>query len=287
MEVLGKGLGGIVIGDSPDSVRKFYISEDSGRAEQSHLTFLGEVQEQGFNIQCMIPGLLEVIGEGEWEVNGEIYTYCNRMERVPGTSARQAVSSSTEQATERLGSALGTTAFAMHSLAKAYTQQWKRTHGDEDTLLTHILEDKAGLVISEETDGEVVRRVTDAASYLEDRCRPLASDNTLSHLDFSLANAQVEVGGQLNGLVDWGDFGLTNPSLSLYQLAYRAAWPHVQSQYEKLGGTLRKDIIYAAAAIHLAFAPIICSQRNFPLDADETHERFEALYGEFESHRRG
>ncbi|GEM_PF-3198361 len=287
MEILGKGLGGIVIGDSPGSVQKFYIAERSGCAEQAHLAFLGKQQEQGLNIRCMIPKLLEVVGKGEWEVEGQTYTYCNRMERVPGTSARRIMSSFNEPAHERLGRALGGTAFAMHSLCRAYTRQWKDARGGQDVLLSHIMEDKVGLVLAEEADKDVVRRVTDAANYLKNNCRISASNKTLSHLDFSLANTQADDEGQFYGLVDWGDFGLTDPSLSLYQFAYRSVWPYLENQYEKLGGTLRKDIIYAAAAIHLAFGPIICAQHNFPLDADETPERFETMYAKFQKYRQG
>jgi hypothetical protein len=101
MEILGRGLGGVVVADAPEAVRKFYLAERDGRSEQEHLSYLNELQQQGFDIQCVIPKLLEVIGKGEWEVEGKTYTYCNRMERVSGVSARQTLSAFTEVAAER------------------------------------------------------------------------------------------------------------------------------------------------------------------------------------------
>jgi hypothetical protein len=287
MEILGQGLGGVVVADTPETVRKFYLAEKDGRSERDHLSYLNGLQQQGFDIQCVIPKLLKVIGEGKWEVEGKTYTYCNRMERVPGVSARQTLAAFTEDATQCLGKNLGITAFAMHRLPATYVEQWKRKFGAEDVLLTHVLEDKAKPVLSEGSDSSVIRRVTDAAHYLKRECSPLAQESTLSHLDFSLANAQVDPDGRLYGIVDWGSFGLTNPSLSLYSLAYRAVWPHVRDQYTQLGGAVREDIAYAAAAIHLAWAPIVSRQRNFPLDADETPENFEAMWAQYENHRQG
>jgi hypothetical protein len=285
MQILGHGLGGVVVADTPETVKKFYLAEKDGRSEQEHLSYLNGLQQQGFDIQCVIPQLIEAIGKGKWEIEGKTYVYCSRMERVPGTSARQILAAFTEEATELLGKALGTTAFTMHTLLREHVEQWKPKSGTEDILLTHILEDKARRVLSEGSDNDLVRRVADAADYLERECKALASDNTLSHHDFSLANAQVSPDGRLYGVVDWGMFGLTNPSLSLYSLAYRAVWPHVRNQYRQLDGNIREDIAYAAAAIHLAWAPIISKQRNFPLDIDETPENFEAMWAKFESCR--
>lgn len=285
MEVLGQGLAGLVVADTPETVKKFYIGADKGRAEQDYLTYLGSIKKQGFSIDCPIPALAEAVGEGNWEINGKNYDYCNRIERLAGTSGRRILPNFTEQATERLGTAVGSTAYAMHTNSMPYIEEWTHKSGNTDGLLEHILNDKAGSVISEGSNSEVIRLVKDAANYLQEQCSSLASTNILCHLDFSLANIQTDASGKLYGLVDWVYFGLTNPSLSLYQLAYREIWPYAQQQYEQLGGSLREDIIYAAAAIHLAWAPVISKQLNFPLDADETHEKFKVLWENFEACR--
>lgn len=232
MEILGRGLAGIVIADTPGTVRKFYTTKDKGHSEQANLTFLGDLQENGLNIGCVIPRLVEVIGDGKWEMEGNTYTYCNRMERLSGTSARRVFTDFTEQAIKHLGEALGSTAFAIHNSLKPYVEQWCRAAGKQDTLLAHVLEDKAKTVQSEESDKNIVDRTSEAAQYLETQCQALEPENTLSHLDFSLANAQVDNSGRLIGVVDWVSFGLSNPSLSLYQLAYRELWPYVERQYE-------------------------------------------------------
>jgi hypothetical protein len=284
MEILGQGHGGIVVADSASAVKKFYLAQVNGVNEQQQLTFLGSLQDQGFGIGCTIPRLLEVVGEGSWEIDGKAYTYCNRIERVPGTSARLAVPGFTAEQVEALGQDLGTIAFSLHALSKVYTEQWRRTFGEEDKLLAHILEDKAAQVMREGSDRSVNERVKHAAGYLQTRCQSVVSENTLSHLDYTLSNAQVSHTGHVNGFVDWGDLGLTNPALSLCQLAARPVWPHVKRQYEHMGGSIREDITYAAAAIHLAWAPVICDQLGVPVEPEETPEHFETMYAQFEAH---
>jgi len=282
MEILGRGHKGIVIVDTATSIKKFYESELEAEEEQISLEFLGNLQDQGFNIGCTIPRLLEVIGEGAWEVEGKTYIRCNRMERIPGISARQAIAHFNQPQLETLGKNLGTIAFALHSLSKAYIELWKRIDTSQDKLLEHVLDDKAAQVLREEPDKGVTARVKDAAQYLEDQRESLAPDNVLSHLDLSLSNILVSDTSHVNGLVDWGSFGLTNPSLSLYQLAARPVWPYVKQQYEQEGGSVREDIVYGAASIHLAWAPIICNQLGLPIEPHETRDHFEAMYTRFE-----
>jgi hypothetical protein len=283
IEVLGQGHRGVVVADAASAVKKFYVSEAEGVEEQEQLTFLGSLQNQGFDIGCTIPRLLEIVGKGMWEVDDQAYVYCNRMELIPGTSARWAAPGFTEQQGEALGKDLGTIAFTLHALSKAYVEQWKRAFGEDDRLLAHLLEDKAAYVIREEADQSVNAQVKNAVEYLENQRDSLASENTLSHLDLTLSNTQVGDTGHVNGLVDWGSFGLTNPSLSLYQLADRPVWPHVKRQYEHMGGSIREDITYAAAAINLAWAPIFCSQFGLPLEKEYTREHFGAMYAQFEA----
>jgi hypothetical protein len=90
----------------------------------------------------------------------------------------------------------------MHNSSKLHAGQWTQKYGHTDTLLLHILNDKAGLVRSKAFDREVVRRVSDAATYLKSQCSLLAGGNTLSHLDFSLANIQTDNSGEFYGLLD-------------------------------------------------------------------------------------
>ncbi|HEY5442570.1 MAG TPA: phosphotransferase, partial [Candidatus Saccharimonadales bacterium] len=283
MKILGKGHGGVVVADSAGAVKKFYLSRAYGQSEEQHLTFLGGLQDQGFSIGCTIPRFLEAVGKGTWEIDGKTYVYCNRMERIPGVSAQLAIPDFNERQIKSLGKDLGNIIFALHAQSKTYTAQWKNTFGQEDKLLAHILKDKAGQVMREGPDKSVNARVKKAASYLQSQCESIASENTLSHLDYSLSNTQASHTGHVNGLVDWGDFGLTHPALSLYQLASRPVWPHVKRQYEQLGGLIREDITYAAAAINLAWVPIICAQLGLPLEPEETQESFEAMYARFEA----
>jgi hypothetical protein len=77
-----------------------------------------------------------------------------------------------------------------------------------------------------------------------------------------------------------------HPTLSLYQLAtHPSLWRHIKKQYEKLGGKIMEDILYAAATIHLAWAPLICQELGLELDDDETREGLEKMYACFSTHK--
>ncbi len=285
MKILGQGHKGIVVTDTVGAARKFYLSEAEALKEQAQLEFVASMQEQGFDIGCTVPKLLEVVGKGKWEIDGKTYVYCNRLERIPGINAMQAMPDFADHETAILGKDLGAVIFTMHAASKPHVERWKRAFWSHDDLLRHLLEEKAAQVIREEPNRSVVERVKEAARYLEDRRESLAAENTLSHCDLNLPNVLVNTSGHVNGLVDWGGFGLTNPSLCLYQLAARpAVWPHVKRQYEHMGGAIQEDIVYAGAVIHLAWAPIICAELGLPLDDDSTREHFEAMYKKFKRH---
>lgn len=283
MKILGQGHKGIVIADGKKAVKKFYLSVTEWEREKTHLAFLEELQDQGFSIGCTIPKLLKSVGQGTWEIDGKLYRFCNQIEYIPGANANQSITDFTHKKLEVLGKDLGKIAFAMHFSSKAYTDPWKRTFGKKGSLLDHILKDKAAQVTREASEQGTKKAVSLAASYLADKRELLATEATLSHLDFTLSNTQVDVDGHVMGLVDWGSFGLTNPSLSLYQLAPTPIWPYAKQEYENRGGVIRKDILFAAATIHLAWAPIICQKLGFPLDIDETQRNFKIMYENFRS----
>jgi len=284
MNILGKGFGGVVVADTPTSVRKFYGTEQWWANEKTHLRFLAEMQGQGFSIGCTIPKLIESADTRVWEVDGKSYGYCNTMEFIPGVVAGSGFK---DKNLETLGTHLGTVLANMHVRSALYIPEWKTEFGDEDTLLTHIFNDKAAQVLRKGTGANAKSQVKEAVDYLEERKGLLASERTLSHLDLNLNNILVTKGNAIEGLVDWGDFGLTHPSLSLYQLATKPAlWSHIRKQYEESGGMIRRDIVYAAATIHLAWVPVIWEERHFELDEDEARERLQEIYQSFVACRR-
>ena len=282
--ILGQGFGGVVVADTPTSVKKFYVSEQWWEHEKKHLGFLAEIQRQGFGIGCTIPKLIESADKRTWEVDGKTYRYCNTMELIPGVTAWSEFKGKN---LETLGTNLGTVLANMHVRSASYIPQWKAEFGDEDTLLTHIFKDKAAQVLQKGTDATAKSQVKDVLEYLEKRKDLLVSERTLSHLDLNLNNILVTKDNAVEGLVDWGDFGLTHPSLSLYQLATKPAlWQHIKQHYEKSGGTIRSDIVYAAATIHLAWVPVIWKEHHFELDEDETHERLQEVYRSFATNKK-
>jgi hypothetical protein len=56
---------------------------------------------------------------------------------------------------------------------------------------------------------------------------------------------------------------------------------YLKKRYDQLGGYIEGGITYAAATIHLTWAPIICHELNLPLDREETQGRLEEVYSMF------
>jgi hypothetical protein len=279
MGILGWGHKGVVVADTPNSVKKFYKTKEEWEKENTRLKFLSEIQKQGFDIGCIIPKLLNSASGDEWEIDGKTYNYCNTMERIHGVQAKVNL---TDENLKTVGTNLGTVLYVLHTKSKAYMPQWIDKFGEKDELLTEILEDKVPKVLKEGLDKTAKEYVKKAASYLEQQRTLLKSERTLSHLDLNLPNVLINKGGIVEGLVDWGDFGLTHPSLSLYQQATNPKlWAYIQAQYEKLGGKIREDIVYAASVTHLAWAPIICKEMGQALDEYETRERLKEVYSYF------
>ena len=272
-----------MVADTPTSVKKYYLSKEWWENEKIHLKFLAEIQKRGFSIGCTIPKLIDSSGKGEWKVDGKVYNYCNTMEFVPGA---RAWSKYKDRNLETLGVDLGVILSRMHNQSTSYIPQWRARFSDEDKLLTHIFKDKAAKVMQKGDDSTAKSQVKDAVKYLEERKDLLVSERTLSHLDLNLNNILVTADNTVEGLVDWGDFGLTHPSLSLYQLATKSElWQHIKKSYEKAGGMIRYDIVYAAATINLAWVPVFWQEHHFELGEDENAERLQEIYRLFVSFR--
>lgn len=285
MKILGQGHHGVVIIGEPGTVEKFYSTEAEWEKEKNSLAFLAGIQNSGLGATYIIPRLIRSL-EGTWDINGKSYSFCNIMQRIPGLPANGGIS---KQNLESFGEALGELLFGLHSQARSFIDQYKKSVKSEDTLLRHIVDDNAGKVkkvVTEENDKQVKQWVDDAARYLERRLPQLIEEQTLSHLDLNLSNILINKEGSINGLVDWGGFGLTHSSLSLYQLATNPnLWVHIKKQYEASGGIIREDIVYAASTIHLAWAPLICKELGQALGEYETRTRLNEVYANFMSCR--
>jgi hypothetical protein len=279
MKILGKGLYGVVMQDGRDTVKKFYRGREGWEKEVGALQFLADLQRQGFDIGCKIPRLLESAEGGPWRVDDRPYNFYTIMDFVAGVRANQDFPG---KDCKILGEHLGTILFNMHSRSRAYIDQWISQKGERDKLFYHILTEKAEMVLAEEKDEIIRGYAAMAARYLRDRQALLAADRTISHTDLNLNNIMANRENKVEGLVDWGDLGFTNPCLTLYQLATAPyLWTHVRRQYKKLGGTIMDDVVYAAAIIHLTWAPIRLRQLGLPVGPDDSPERLEEIYGLF------
>jgi hypothetical protein len=184
-----------------------------------------------------------------------------------------------------LGTHLGALLFAMHNTSQLYIEQYLTQAGDKDNLLRHILDDNAAhvmRVLSKEPNIGTLAKAQEALAYLQGKRTLLNRQRTLTHTDLNLSNILIDKAGRVQGLVDWGSFGFSNPSLAMYQLATRPRlWVHIKRKYEALGGLILDDILYAAATIHLAWAPIICKELGLPLAKDDDQEMLERMYANF------
>ncbi len=281
MKIIGRGHEGIVVAGAEKTAKKLYLNKGDWALEKTNLDFLNDIQAQGFKIECKIPKLLNS-SQGEWTVNGTTYNYCNTMERLYGTSANSTFNDNPE----KLGTKLGQIYALMHTRSKPYINQWVDKYGDEDKLLAQIYNKKAKQVIDESKDAEVKRRVNEAVSYLKSNEPLLASNRTLSHIDLTPNNTVINKDFDIQGIVDWGSFCLTNPSLTLYQMPARAnLWKYIKKEYERLGCTILYDTLHAAETIHLAWAPIICEELGVPLEKEAGKEGFDRAYENFQKYK--
>jgi Ser/Thr protein kinase RdoA (MazF antagonist) len=279
MQILGKGHYSIVIAENDLVVKKFYSSAEELSEERDHLCFLHDLEKQGICFDFKIPLFL---GEekGDFKIDKVNYQYVSRMERLRGASLGFLLDGGQDlTATENN---LGHAVFQLHHQLRPFVGQWQKEFGNSDSLLNHILNDKAEKVIIEERDQDILKAVKEAAEYLLNNKSLIEKEHTISHTDLNPNNILVGMGGKIEGLVDCGSFGLTHPSISLYQLAtIPQFWPKVRNSYEKSGGILRQDLLYAASTIHLAWAPLKLKELGIPLSAGEDRKGFDTVYALF------
>jgi len=99
---------------------------------------------------------------------------------------------------------------ALVSRSKTLVEEYADLFTAEDKLVAHILDEKARKVLNEESDDGMRILVEEAASYLRSRYPLVASERRLSHTDLNPTNILCNEGGEVEGLVDWGSFGLTH-----------------------------------------------------------------------------
>ncbi len=283
MKIIGQGFRGVVVADGPDTVKKFYTSERLWRQERVKLEFVSVLQKKGLDIGCRIPNIVDSAQGEPQRIEDTTYRFWNRMELVPGVPISKNYPT---KSLEALGRSLGTVLHRLHYETRRYTSRWVSRFGTKDELWEHLFVEKAGRTLKEESDSKILRYVTVAAEYLKDRETSVRSQRTLSHGDLNTNNILADKRNAIEGLVDWDGFGLTHPTISLYQLAtIPNLWRHVRKQYTELGGAILDDILYAAAVIHLAWAPLACREHGVSLDESETRENLEDVYAHFMSHR--
>lgn len=267
MEVLGTGFIGVVVAAGSGFVDKFYSRLDDWEREKAHLGFIEGISQQGFDIGCRIPKVTDS-ENGLWNIGGKTYQYRNRMERLPGVTMETGCSPDNAAA---VGKNLGAVLFKLHTESRKFMPQWSRDFDSSDGLFNHIINDKAKKVLAEELDGDIRRQVTKAVACLQSQESSLKTDFTLSHYDLNLNNILIDPHtSTINGLVDWAGFGLTHPSLSLYQLtAKRDIWESVRDRYLELGVPIAEDILYAAAVIHWVWAPLGLREVGWEFDENE------------------
>lgn len=279
MEILSQRPRSVVIAQSDKYVEKLYTLETQWRQEASNLSFLREIQGKGFSMGCNIPELVSS-SEEDRTIGDKTYKYCNVMQRLYGTPSGEILD---DEDIKVWSNNLAEVIFTLHYQSKQYVDIWVAKFGKEDNLLEHILQDKAARTLDSNINGSLKPMISQAAKYLEVNVSSHAECNTLSHQDINRSNILIDKNNKVDGLVDWVDFGLTNPTLSLYQLVVRpTVWKSFESRYTELGGVIDYGVLYAAAVLHLAWAlevwyPSIAHGLNMKKDSDETYEMLEEM----------
>lgn len=281
MKILGKGLAGVVLKETPVLARKLYLSAKDQDKEQSVLNYVASLCVRGFEIGCQIPKLHGLENNQLWQIEGKQYRYSSILDLIPG---KMVSASLTNKNKEAIGKSLGQVLYTMHTNGQNYRSNFIKKHGSQDEMLRHILQDKAARVIAQNNSNKEIAKET--ARYLQSHQKNLDRERTLSHLDLHLHNVMTADNNQITGLVDWSGFGLTHPSVVMYQLATtQNIWPYIQKEYQKLGGCLRLDILYAAATIHVTWAPI----KHFEVGLEpikQADQKIANLYAKFKKYQK-
>lgn len=259
MKIIAKGFQGIALKKSATIVRKYHASERQWRDEIDNLIYLGNIPN--LDIGCTIPRLYDSGSEVK-VIDGKSYSYWTEMELIPGKTAHELVIRTNTGDPMLIGRSIGTVLFKMHNAPKSVADDYDRLMTkNSDRLLRHILNDKIAKIIHVDKDPVRLAMVQEAADYLSLHAQTISQQSVLSHQDLNMQNIIINDDQTVEGLVDWPSFGKTHPSLALYQLAKEDAWPYIEMRYEELGGSIRKDIMYAAATIHLAWSSACVSGR--------------------------
>lgn len=280
MKIIGKGFHGIVLKETGSTVKKFYTSRSQRDEEKLYLEF---VNEMNFNTDCKIPVMHQSNIDDHTEINGVEYYHSAIMDLIPGHTAKSQLSTSESGL---LGRSIARVLYTMHTQNKQYIEAWKEKNGNTDRLWEHIFNDKAASVLNDSTDPIVKELIDDVTQYLASCRADLEKERVLSHLDLNLSNIMTD-DSAVTGLVDWGSFGFTHPSISIYQLAKSTSlWLHIEKEYTSLGGQIRKDILYAATCIHVAWSPIESRKRGIKPDNDEADGQLRRVYELFLENKR-
>ena len=249
MKIIAKGFHGIVLKKSATIVRKYHTSEQQWRDEIDNLT------------------------------------YWTEMELIPGKTAHELVIRTNTGDPALIGRSIGTVLFKMHHAPELIADEYDRLMTkNSDRLLRHILSDKVAKIIHVDKDPARLSVVQEAADYLSFHAQTIAQQAVLSHQDLNMQNIIMNDDQAVEGLVDWSSFGTTHPSLALYQLAKEEIWPYLEMRYEELGGSIHRDIVYAAATIHLAWARAYWLEAGDQAASNKSGAKLKTYYNLFKSH---
>ncbi len=283
MNIIAKGFHGIVLKKSATIVRKYHTSEQQWRDEIDNLTYLANISN--LDIGCTIPKLYDS-GSAVEVIDGTSYSYWTEMELIPGKTAHELVIRANTGDPILIGRSIGTVLFKMHNASKLIADDDRLITKNSDRLLRHILSDKVAKIIHVDKDPVRLSIVQEAADYLSLHAQTIAQQAVLSHQDLNMQNIIMNDDQTVEGLVDWSSFGKTHPSLALYQLAKEEIWPYLEMRYEELGGSIHRDIMYAATTIHLAWARAYWLEAGDQAASNESGAKLETYYDLFKSHEK-
>lgn len=284
MKIIGKGLHGIALKKSGTIVRKYHTVEQEWRDEIDNLTRLANIQN--LDIGCTIPKLYDS-GSAVKVIDGTSYSYWTEMELIPGETANELVIRTDTGDPALIGRSIGTVLFKIHHVPKSVVDNYDQLKKqDPEHLLRHILNDKIAKIIQVDKDPVRLSMVNEAADYLSHHAQTIAQQAVLSHRDLNMQNIMINDNQMVEGLVDWSSFGKAHPSLVLYQLAREEVWPYLEMRYEELGGSIQRDIMYAATTIHLAWSRAYWLEKGNLATSNKSEAKIKTYYDLFKSHQK-
>lgn len=286
MKFLGKGLHSVVLDCGNEKICKYYNNKNEVTNEERSLIFLATLLKKGVKFNFKIPKYFQKVEDIKFEYENKKFFYRADMEKIDGECILDAMKYNYCDF-NKLGTKLASIFHDMSVNFSAHTNSWKKIAGGSDSLFSHIVNEKGKNVLDNEKNQDAKNKVREVIDYLiaKEKSEEFRNKRHLSHLDISFGNIIVNSSFDIKGIVDWGSFGYTHPSLPFYQVvSFCDFWNSFEKEFIMLGGQIERDILYAAAVIHNTWKSRILKKAGIKYNFKKAEKESEMCYSSFKKY---